>query len=124
MAGPAVPPQRYPLNAMTNSIRLRLTSLLAYHALLGATVAATPLQQPNVLVVISDWHIFRHRTACLSLAKELDEAGVTGIGLNALDADGRAVFDESFARELAGQGWFVATLTPKRLAEHVGKLIA
>ena len=60
----------------------------------------------------------------LELAHELTEAGVRGIGLCALDTTGRPVYDERFARELAAAGWYVATLTPKKLAEHVGKVIA
>ena len=49
---------------------------------------------------------------------------VIGVGLCALDADARPVYDERFAKELAGCGWFVAAMTPKKLAEHIGKIIA
>jgi hypothetical protein len=58
------------------------------------------------------------------MAQELVEAGVRCIGLNALDREANPVFDEAFAKKLAGAGWFVASLTPKRLAEHVAKWIA
>ncbi len=78
----------------------------------------------TVMVMLSDWHLAGERPAVLALAKRLTEAGVHGIGLSALDADCNPVFDEAFARRLAGCGWFVAALTPKRLAEHVGRIIA
>ena len=78
----------------------------------------------TLLVVVSDWYVSDDRAKGLRLAHELREAGVTCIGLNALDAECRPVYDEGFARELANRGWFVASLTPKRLAEHVAKVIA
>lgn len=78
----------------------------------------------TLMVVISDWYLFGESKQVLAYAKKLAEAGVHGIGLNALDAECRPIFDEGFARRLAGCGWFVASLTPKRLAEHIGRLIA
>jgi len=89
------------------------------------TYCADLVSEPEktLMVVLSDWYIWSEGTACLKLAAELTEAGVHGIGLCALDAEGAPVFDERFARELAGAGWFVAALTPKRLAEVVAKKI-
>ena len=78
----------------------------------------------TIFVLISDWYIWNEQKKCLALAHELHEAGVTCLGLSALDADCRPSYDEGFARRLAGCGWFVAALTPKKLAEHIGKLIA
>lgn len=80
--------------------------------------------QRTVFVLISDWYIWGERTECLTLARTLREAGVQGIGLSALDAHCRPVYDEQFARDLAATGWFVAAMTPKLLAEHVGRIIA
>lgn len=84
--------------------------------------AAQP--ERTILVVVSDWFLGAERRQCLELAAQIHEAGVTCLGLCALDADARPSFDERFARELADCGWFVAALTPKQLAEHVGKLVA
>jgi hypothetical protein len=86
----------------------------------------TLIEEPErtIFVLVSDWYIFGEQEKCLALAQELVEAGVTCIGLNALDRDAKPVFDENFAKQLAGCGWFVASLTPKRLAEHIAKLIA
>ncbi|MCA9538362.1 MAG: VWA domain-containing protein, partial [Myxococcales bacterium] len=78
----------------------------------------------TIFALLSDWYLWGERAECLALAKKLDEAGVRGLGLCALDADCRPVYDERFARELAGCGWFVAAMTPKQLAEHVGRIIA
>lgn len=78
----------------------------------------------TIFVLLSDWYVFGEAPRCLAMAKELTEAGVTGIGLSALDAECRPIYDERFAARLAGCGWFVAALTPKKLAEHVGKIIA
>ncbi|MCA9569713.1 MAG: hypothetical protein KC656_17840, partial [Myxococcales bacterium] len=57
------------------------------------------------------------------LAADLVGAGVRAMGLLALDADGHPAHDERFARDLADRGWFVASLTPARLAEHVGRVL-
>ncbi len=88
--------------------------------------AANLISEParTIFVLLSDWYIFGEKEACLSMAQEMTEAGVVGIGLSALDADCRPIYDEGFARELANCGWFVAALTPKKLAEHIGKLLA
>lgn len=77
-----------------------------------------------LFVLISDWYVWGDRAECLALAKEMREAGTHCIGLSALDATCRPVFDERFARDLAGCGWFVAALTPRQLAAHVGEVIA
>lgn len=78
----------------------------------------------TLFVLVSDWYIWGEREKCLAMAHELHEAGVVGLGLCALDADARPIYDERFARDLAGCGWFVAALTPKKLAEHVSRIIA
>ena len=78
----------------------------------------------TLFVLISDWYIWNDREKCLAMAHELTEAGVRGIGLSALDADCRPIYDERFAKQLAGCGWFVGAMTPKQLAEHVAKVFA
>jgi len=77
----------------------------------------------TIFVILSDWYLWSEEQPCLALAEELAENGVIGIGLNALDADCRPTYNERFARDLAGAGWFVATLTPKELAAHVARII-
>ncbi|RYE77056.1 MAG: VWA domain-containing protein [Myxococcales bacterium] len=80
--------------------------------------------QRTIFVLLSDWYIFGNQDKCLSMAHKLHEEGVLGVGLSALDSECKPVFDEAFARQLAGCGWFVAALTPKKLAEHIGKIVA
>lgn len=77
----------------------------------------------TILVVLSDFHIWGDREQSLELAADLTGAGVRAVGLCALDTDGRAVYDDRFANELADRGWFVAALTPRRLAEHIGSIV-
>lgn len=79
--------------------------------------------QRTIFVLLSDWYIFGQQKDCLALAHKLHEDGVMGIGLSALDSQCKPVYDESFAKQLAGCGWFVAALTPKKLAEHIGKIV-
>ena len=77
----------------------------------------------TLLIVISDWFVWSHKSECLALAKELHDAGVRCLGLCALDTSVRPVYDEAFARRLADAGWFVAALTPRKLVERVGKIL-
>ncbi len=78
----------------------------------------------TLMVVLSDWFLYGEATQCLELASELHDAGVRCLGLCALDTEARPVYDEAFARRLAGVGWSVAALTPRKLAEHVAKWMA
>lgn len=80
--------------------------------------------EKTLLVVLSDWFLYGEAAACLELASELHDAGVRCLGLCALDSDVRPMYDEAFARRLAGVGWNVAALTPRKLAEHVAKWMA
>lgn len=75
----------------------------------------------TLIVVLSDWFLYGEGAACLELASELHDAGVRCLGLCALDTDARPVYDEAFARRLAGVGWHVAALTPAKLAEQVAR---
>ncbi|MBX2798719.1 MAG: VWA domain-containing protein [Myxococcales bacterium] len=77
----------------------------------------------TVVAVVSDWYVYDDVDATVALAQELSAAGVKGLGLCALDADGHADYDERFARALAGAGWWVGAVTPRRLAEHVSQFL-
>ena len=83
------------------------------------------VRQPEktLLIVLSDWYLYGERAECLELAREVRESGVRCIGLCALDTDARPNYDQRFARELANAGWDVGALTPRRLAEQVGRWI-
>lgn len=77
----------------------------------------------TLLVLLSDLAVWCDRTPLLNLASDLTAAGVKALALLALDTDGQAAHDERFARELADRNWSVASMTPGRLAEHVGRLL-
>jgi len=78
----------------------------------------------TLLVVLSDWFLYGEGTACVELAHELHSSGVRCLGLCALDAEARPIYDKAYARRLVAAGWNVAALTPKNLAEHVARWIA
>ncbi|MEZ4322809.1 MAG: VWA domain-containing protein [Myxococcota bacterium] len=77
----------------------------------------------TLYVLLSDFYVWGDRAEILGHCEELSAAGVRGIGLCALDSSGTPVHDAQFARELADRGWFVGALTPRRLAEHVGRIL-
>lgn len=83
------------------------------------------VEQPErtLIAVISDWYVYDRVEASLALARELAAAGVKGVGLCALDADGRADHDQRFASALASAGWWVGAVTPRRLAEHLCRFL-
>jgi Mg-chelatase subunit ChlD len=110
-----------PLEVLT-SIQLgggtRLLPALTYCSTLVTEPART------ALVVVSDFHLSGDSQACLELAADLAESGVKGVGILALDGRSRPVHDERFARALAGCGWFVASLGPEQLADHLGRYLS
>ncbi|MCB9679417.1 MAG: VWA domain-containing protein [Alphaproteobacteria bacterium] len=77
----------------------------------------------TLFVLLSDFYVWGDRAEILAHCEELSAAGVRGIGLCALDSGGTPIHDAQFARELADRGWFVGALTPRRLAEHVGRIL-
>ncbi|MEZ4241600.1 MAG: VWA domain-containing protein [Myxococcota bacterium] len=77
----------------------------------------------TVLAVVSDFHVFDPPGPSLALAAGLATEGVRCFGFCALGPSGRGVYDERFARALAGAGWWVGAVTPLQLAQHVGPLL-
>ena len=78
----------------------------------------------TVLVLVSDFYEGASPKRLLASCKRLKEAGVTLIGLGALDEDANAAYDGKMAERLAAQGMDIATLTPKQLAEWLVKIIS
>lgn len=91
----------------------------------GLEYSAALVTEPErtLFVLLSDFQVWGDRRPMLELAAELTGAGVRAMGLLALDTDGHPAHDERFARDLADRGWFVASLTPRQLAEHVGMVL-
>jgi hypothetical protein len=73
--------------------------------------------------VVSDFHVNDPAEPILELARELSAEGVRCFGLCALAEDGRGVYDQAFARRLAGAGWWVGAATPRALVEQLGRLL-
>jgi Mg-chelatase subunit ChlD len=78
----------------------------------------------TVLVLVSDFCEGASPKRLLAACKRLREAGVTLLGLAALDEDANAAYDQKIAERLADAGMKIAALTPKQLAEWLIKIIS
>jgi Mg-chelatase subunit ChlD len=78
----------------------------------------------TVLVLVSDFYEGASPKRLLASCKRLKEAGVTLIGLGALDEDANTAYDAKMAERLAAQGMDIAALTPKQLAEWLVTIIS
>jgi hypothetical protein len=77
----------------------------------------------TVLAVISDWFVYDAVEPSLALARELATEGVRCFGFCSLGTDARSAYDERFARRLADAGWWVGAVTPRQMAEQIGRLL-
>ncbi|MEN0065032.1 MAG: VWA domain-containing protein [Myxococcota bacterium] len=73
----------------------------------------------TIVAVVSDWYVYDDVAKSLSIARDLAAAGVKGLGLCAIDAEGRADYDQQMARRLSATGWWVGVVTPKHLVEQI-----
>jgi hypothetical protein len=78
----------------------------------------------TVLVLVSDFCEGASPKRLVASCRRLKEAGVTLIGLAALDEEANAAYDVKMAERLAAQGMDIAALTPKQLAEWLVKIIS
>ncbi len=81
------------------------------------------IEQPQrtVLALISDFYEGAPPKVMFSAVKRMQEAGVTLIGLGALDAEAVGSYDQDMARRLAALGMDVTVATPKQFAEWLAK---
>lgn len=88
--------------------------------------AETLVSQPSrcMLVLISDFYEGADPAHMLGSVERLAEAGVSLLGLAALDEQAQPVYDQAMARELVDRGMPVAAMTPEHLAEWVGSCMA
>lgn len=77
----------------------------------------------TVFVLVSDFMEGASPTVMLGVCQRMSEAGVTLLGLAALDEEAQAVYDRQAAEELAARGMQIAALTPKKLAQWLAKKI-
>lgn len=77
----------------------------------------------TVLILISDFEEGASPRVLMNTCRRLGEAGVTLLGLASLDETASPYYDKKMAGRLAENGMEIAALTPKHLAEWLGKVI-
>ncbi|MDR0627678.1 MAG: VWA domain-containing protein [Bifidobacteriaceae bacterium] len=77
----------------------------------------------TVLVLISDFEEGGSVAGLVAAAGRLKAAGVTLLGLGALDESAAAVFDPHVARLLADRGMEIGAMTPDRLADWLAEVM-
>ena len=82
-------------------------------------IRITLLENPHrsIVVVVSDFSEGASPKVLQSNVRRLAEAGVTMLGLAALDERARPIYDRTTAMMLAEAGMEIAALTPLRFAE-------
>ena len=78
----------------------------------------------TVIAVVSDFEEGGSVQALLATVTRLREAGVTLLGLAALDESAEASYDANIASRLADRGMNVAALTPDHFAQWLGAVMA
>lgn len=83
------------------------------------------VNQPRrtVLVLVTDFCEGADPRVLVVTVKRLREAGVTLLGLAALDTDANPFYDEQMAGRLAAEGMEIAALTPQQLAHWLGEVL-
>ena len=77
----------------------------------------------TVLTLISDFEEGGSIPALLASVSRLREAGVTLLGLAALDEEGQGTYDPHVGGRLADRGMQIAALTPDRFAEWLAEVM-
>ncbi|HOS42236.1 MAG TPA: VWA domain-containing protein [Armatimonadota bacterium] len=78
----------------------------------------------TILVLITDFFEGNSPEGVISMVTHYREAGVRVLGLAALDADARPVYDHALAQRCADAGAEIAALTPRRLAEWMDNALS
>lgn len=86
------------------------------------TLVQNPIR--TVLILVSDFAEGASPRRLLALCRQLNESGVTLLGLAALDEGAAADYDVGMAEQLAVNGMEIAALTPRKLAEWLVQKIA
>lgn len=79
--------------------------------------------QKTVFILVSDFMEGASPAAMFASCQRMSEAGVTQLGLAALDEEARPIFDRQAADRLAERGMEIAALTPRKLAQWLAKKI-
>lgn len=94
-----------------------ITQALRY----GETLVRNPRR--TILVLITDFYENAPIHGLLAITARLAEAGVTLLGLAALDDSAEPAFHKDLARKLGKLGMHVGAMTPDKLAEWVAKRV-
>jgi Mg-chelatase subunit ChlD len=86
------------------------------------SLVATPAR--TVVALISDFEEGGSVTHLMAAVSRLREAGVTLLGLAALDEDAEPSFDRQMADRLSARGMEIAALTPEHFAEWLGDVMS
>ncbi len=78
----------------------------------------------SIVVLISDFEEGASVSTLVNTCRRLAEAGVTLLGLAAMDDNAIGNFDQGIAQRLSEAGMDIAALTPKHLAEWLSKRIS
>ncbi|MCG8649610.1 MAG: VWA domain-containing protein [Pirellulales bacterium] len=87
--------------------------------------ASTLIDNPDrtIVALITDFYEGGPVGQLYSAARKLVEAGVTCLGLAALDGQAEPTYDEMVAAQLVRIGWHVAAMTPGELAHWVAEKV-
>jgi Mg-chelatase subunit ChlD len=77
----------------------------------------------TIVVVVTDFYEGGPQQDLLANIKALREGGARVLGLAALDAGSRPVYDKECAARCVAAGAEVAAVTPQRLAEWIGGIL-
>lgn len=77
----------------------------------------------TVMILLSDFEEGASPNVLLSTVHRINEAGAKLLGLASLDAEAEVYYDKKMAQRLLEHGMEIAALTPKHLAEWLGKVI-
>ena len=77
----------------------------------------------TVLVLVTDFFEGDSPQVMLGSLKRLSAAGVRSLGLAALDQRAEPVYDKDLAQQCVEAGMQVGAMTPKHLAEWLGKVM-
>ncbi len=96
------------------------------HIARAVEYAEQRIEQPSrtMLVLVTDFFEGGGPARLVAAVKRLSGAGVRVLGLAALDASARPVYDHRLAAECVAAGADVAALTPEQLAAWIGRVIS
>ena len=94
------------------------------HKALAYCESLVKTPQRTIVVVVTDFCEGGSSAGMIASIKRMKESGVKVLGLAALDENAQPNYDKETARQCVDAGAEVAALTPKRLAEWIGRILS